>query len=256
MNIETISGKKIDCADVSKVSLRDMYLRMCECRDLEIAHVWHRAIFLTAFLLGCFTAYGTVALKMFSGHEFAYSRFLNLGSFLIALVGIVMSLFWIMMAKGSKAWYELYESAISAFVVEHPGGVDKGVTELSQFKWRKMVIKAHAKDPKITEEVRNKNIFSTSGGPYSVSRINVSIGIVSFLIWIVIAGIHIVTAFKFEGDPNGCFLKIARSLSELLVSPWALLLILVVAVIGLPFLFLWMAKSEHLSKSETDVLKG
>ncbi len=40
---------------------------------------------------------------------FAYA---NLLAFSIGVIGIIFSCLWIMMGKGSKAWYERYENAI------------------------------------------------------------------------------------------------------------------------------------------------
>ena len=254
MDIETLANKKIDLADVSKVSLRDMYMRICECRDFEISHVWQRAIFLTAFLLGCFTAYGAVcSLMLDEHHKFAYSWYVNFSAFSVSLVGVVVSLFWIMMAKGSKAWYELYESAIGAFSVKYPDGCDLGVAMLSQHNWRKLICEAHAIDDKVKEESRAGCIFSLKGGPYSVSKINVGIGILSFVIWAALAVVHIIVAVRYSAADFNAALS---TIKDAVTSPTGMLVALLLVVVGLPLAFAQLFKSGCLSKSAWQVAKG
>ena len=36
-------------------------------------------------------------------------------AFCVTVIGVVVSVLWIMMAKGSKMWYERWENAIDAF---------------------------------------------------------------------------------------------------------------------------------------------
>lgn len=95
-----------------KVSMKEIRETYYKCRDLEITYLWQRSIFLTAFLVLCFTGYGTVVntfadscltINVILLHEIAMG---------ISIIGITFSLIWIMMVKGSKAWYEVYEDAI------------------------------------------------------------------------------------------------------------------------------------------------
>jgi len=67
----------------SKIRLKDVYESLWKCRDFELLHLWQRSIVLTLFLVMCF-------------------------------IGVIFSCLWIMMGKGSKAWYEIYENAITA----------------------------------------------------------------------------------------------------------------------------------------------
>ena len=256
MDIETLNGKKVDCADVSRISLRDVYMRICECRDFEISHVWQRAIFMTAFLLGCFTAYGVVASYLFDDeHQFLYSWFANAAAFFVTLVGIVVSLFWIMMAKGSKAWYELYENAICAFVTLHSAnGCDANVDLMAQHNWRKLVVEAHRIDSKIKDGPRSFSILSCLGGAYSVSKINIGIGILSFCVWIIISLVHILIAAKempFSAQEwISLFLKFCEHVAD---CPVVMLSLLLVVGVGFPVVFKRMFKSGYLTKPEGEL---
>ena len=237
MDIEILPEKKVDVNDISTISLRDMYFRICQCRDFEISHVWQRAIFLTAFMLGCFTAYGTV-LKSIAENHLPTSFALNFIALVISIVGVIVSLFWILMAKGSKAWYELYESTISAFVRGCPAGYGATDKMLIGNKWREFVKVAGAE-----EEIRNRNYFSTSGGAFSVSRINVAIGIIGFLIWVVIASIHLLLISRCEF--LGAILKFMHKVSSHLFVTFPLLIIFIVFLMRS---FLKWFKSDALSK--------
>ncbi len=178
-----MSIKTLDVSDVSKVSLRDIYMRLCACRDFEIKLQWERAVFLTAFLIACFAGYGSFLLSVHQ-HGCGTGNFsplaINSIFILLTVVGIVLSLFWILMAKGSKAWYEHYEQAIAAFAKNH---ATPDVPEyLMAHQWRDM--------PNIARNPMSDCIFDFKGGAYSVSKIVIAIGICSLVIWWVLFLIH------------------------------------------------------------------
>ena len=181
MDIETKPDKKVDVADVTTVSLRDMYMRLCACRDFEIKLQWERAVFLTAFLIACFAGYGSFMLSV---HQHGYG---SLSSLLvkcipiaITFVGIVLSLFWILMAKGSKAWYEHYEQAIAAFAKEHtPAGVFE---YMLAHQWYSL--------SDIKRNPMSNGILNFKGGCYSVSKIVIAIGVGSLIIWSMLFVLH------------------------------------------------------------------
>ena len=239
MDIETLQGKKVEIADASTLSPRDLYLQICKNRDFEISLVWQRAIFLTAFLLGCFTAYGSIVLRFFKDGE-GLSLATNTICFLVTLVGIVISLIWIMMAKGSKAWYELYESAIKAFVVSHnaSGSCLCGTMDVSvaQNDWRGVIKNAAGNNSGIKEPERSACWMSTDGGAYSVSRINIFIGQFAFVVWGLLSVGHILIAC---GKMSGVISKIGT-------SSW-MGVILAVVVGGVYILGAKTLKSKYLS---------
>lgn len=170
------------------VSYRDAYQRLESNRDFEIKHVWQRAIFLTAFLIACFAGYGGLVVSIITPGKSVISPITANGvAFAIAFVGMVISLLWIMMAKGSKMWYENYENAIEAFRKSYASNAfDAGVDKISGMKLSDITGYI---PPDISDW-----IWSTKGGRYSVSRINIFIGQISFLIWAAILIIHILIA--------------------------------------------------------------
>lgn len=167
---------------MSKINAQDVYKTFWKCRDLEIQHYWHRIVFMTAFLLGCFTAYGGwigIAVKERGAMPFVVG---NGVGFCIALIGIVCSLLWIMMAKGSKAWYEEYEHLIEAFVE---------VKVFFESDVHNYVGLEYYDFPRIRPADVNDFLWSTKAGAYSVSKIGVAIGHITVTIWGVIGFVHL-----------------------------------------------------------------
>ena len=96
----------------------------------------------------------------------------------ILLVGMLLSQLWIMMAKGSKAWYEVYEHAI--YEIEHSSDYASEV-----------VVNNMPKDGVIHGDVigkdkPNDSLWSLKAGEYSPSKINIVIGQFSFAIFLII----------------------------------------------------------------------
>lgn len=178
----------VSLEDNSKVSPRDIYMRLCACRDFEIKLQWERAVFLTAFLIACYAGYGSFLLSVHQ-HGAGAGNFSSLvinGIFItLTFVGVVLSLLWILMAKGSKAWYEHYEQAIAAFAK------DKATGEVPEcmlaHRWYDM--------PDIKRSAMNNCMFNFSGGAYSVSKIVIAIGICSLVIWSALFILHTIVAF-------------------------------------------------------------
>jgi hypothetical protein len=83
---------------------------------------------------------------------------------------------WIMMGKGSKAWYEIYETAISAIEQEDELGMKNDyIMGNMQLHEKKQF---------------SSNILSSAAGGFSVSRINIAIGQICFFVWIFVILIH------------------------------------------------------------------
>ena len=88
-----------------------------------------------------------------------------------------------MMGKGSKAWYERYENAISAFE-RNERYVSNEVSEIGGFQYQNL-----------DKYDINDSLFSTSGGAFSPSRINIAIGQIALLVWICTLLVHICLLF-------------------------------------------------------------
>ncbi|GHV74649.1 hypothetical protein AGMMS49940_19510 [Spirochaetia bacterium] len=166
---------------IEKVNLKDFRETFYKCRNFELSHLWQRSIFLTAFLLLCFTGYGHVVIKIISTCSPNMSLILYELASGIALIGIIFSIIWIMMAKASKAWYEVYEKAICKIENEP----ELGVSEMfDEYKMGKLV--------KLEIEETDANIFTNNPGQYSPSKLNIFIGKILLFIWGLIFIIHMV----------------------------------------------------------------
>lgn len=249
MDIETLADKKVDVRDVSTVSLRDMYMRMCACRDFEISHVWQRAIFLTAFLLGCFTAYGFWVNKFWSCVGFKFSVLINAVCFAVSLVGVAISILWICLAKGAKAWQEVYENAIKGYSVIHADGVDKDAVILSQFRWRKLINDARKKDSDIKDD-RNRFVLSLQGGAYSVSKIVIAIGILSTMIWIAISLSHIALFVKYCSGRMSLYKHIVSIARWLFANDIGMTIMLACVALVFTLMCVWWLKSGYLTEKD------
>jgi hypothetical protein len=241
MDIETKPDKKADVADVTTVSLRDMYMRLCACRDFEIKLQWERAVFLTAFLIACFAGYGSFMLSV---HQHGYG---SLSSLLvkcipiaITFVGIVLSLFWILMAKGSKAWYEHYEQAIAAFARMYaPNGMPD---YMIAHRWTDM--------PDMSRDSMSNNIFRFNGGTYSVSKIVVAIGTCSMIVWGSLFILHCGVAI-FGPVSMWSIFNISHQWKSLM-----LVLLVVMVCVGVYFLIIRNLKSGYLKNVEILLLES
>lgn len=225
--------------DNGKITPREVFETLWKCRDFELTHCWQRSIFLTTFLLACYAGYGKVLLLAFekkSLNGLAGLSSLNGCSFLIALIGITLSVLWIQMGKASKAWYECYEKAIVAFSDQRQYFAN-GVGNVSGFKYRDI--------PGYKSDLVSDWLWSTSGGGYSPSKINIAIGHLSLLIWLVAAIVHLVVAV--DADSNGDWVDILKAW---IVEPAHMGLLFVLTLLGLWLYTLVCLKSRWLNESD------
>ena len=157
--------------------LKEIQDRFYKCRDFEISNLWQRSILLTAFLLLCFTGYGNIIKYIFENLEMVDFYYHEIAAF-ISIVGMVFSIFWIMMGKASKAWYEFYEDQICSIENEKELGIKECY---------RMGNSIYNTDNKKIDG----NIFTNNAGIYSPSKINIRIGHLCLIIWVVIFLIHI-----------------------------------------------------------------
>lgn len=192
-----------------KENLRYTLERLYKCRDLEISNLWQRSVFLSVFLILCFSAYGYLmsemvkvndhivyenmsinskmdnligSLKIKESTHYALQNY-NLVAICISCVSIIFSILWIGIAKGSKAWYEVYEDAICRFedkYFKELGIINEG--KGNDFRMGKMSFPPSQK---------NDSFFATKAGGYSPSRINIAIGQISLIGWMIICVFHI-----------------------------------------------------------------
>ena len=136
--------------------------RLYKCRDLELNLLWQRSIFLTAFMIVFLTAYGGIWITDKPCFAFFTPIFHGAGVF-IGVILLAFSLLWYQMAKGSKFWYEVYEEKIKN--LENDFGISK--------------------------EMRNSEVPVLKTARYSLSEINISIGIILMIIAVMITAFHL-----------------------------------------------------------------
>ena len=196
-----------------KIQFQDIYRSLWSCRDFEISHLWQRSIFLTTFMLAGFTGYGFILSKLFG--DTSNCAILNMLAGGIALAGIILSMLWIMMEKGSKAWYEKYEDAI--WRIEHDPDYTSDLV-------KGLILKGlvHGSLPSLSSDRVSNNIFNTRGGAYSVSRINIVLGQMAFVIWAVILLVHYILCFTADETQeflrNHCLIVIPILLGIIIIG--------------------------------------
>ena len=147
---------------ISLKEIREQYYKM---RDFEISNLWQRSIFLF------FSAYGFLVsslLEQDSNHLVIHEI-----CCVVALLGFVFSIIWIKMAKGSKAWYEVYEKKIIEIEKEESLNIPEDCRMGYCSPWQ-----------------LDSNIFTCKAGKYSVSRLNIIIGRFLMYIWFVVLVCH------------------------------------------------------------------
>ena len=197
-------------AYLKKITVKDIYEEMHKGRNFEITHLWQRSVFLAAFMVGIATAYGTVLIKIiepdniFTFNSKTYiPHLLEMG---ICYLGFIFSILWVMMSKGSKYWYERYETAINYFTMNFRDNNDcrNNLFEIDSINWCKQ--NACRKDtgdfpyhgfmPEPTDI--NESLLSRKAGHYSVSGVNCFIGIIGIFVWSLLNLIHGTIFFSYH----------------------------------------------------------
>lgn len=213
----------------NKVTLKEIRETYYSLRNFEISNLWQRSIFLSAILVLFYSGYAYLVSK-FLDEEVKNPLLLHELCCAIALLAIVFSIIWIMMAKGSKAWYEVYENKI--FDIE----------EQSELK----IPECHQMKPKCTLQKLDQCLFSNHGGRYSVSKLNILIGQVLLINWIIVLIIHYIGALcDFDHIEALCDFvhNVCWDCIVITIIPIAFLIILLTACFNI-----WWAKSNALKK--------
>lgn len=178
-----LTSEYVTCPDINLKYTLD---RLYGCRDIEIKNLWQRSVFLSVFLTLCFSGYGFFISKIIEDNN-KHLTYINYNMYCLGLsvIGIIFSILWIFMAKSSKAWIEIYEIKIRFF---EDVFCCHFIPELGRMG-------GNLKHSKYLQELKNdklidNSIFSLKGGTYSPSKINISIGIFSLIIWMFISIIH------------------------------------------------------------------
>lgn len=209
----------------TKITRKDIHDKLWEARDFEISHLWQRSIFLATFIVLLFTAYFSVLDKAIDNkkeyNEYSYE--LSTGNTLrtntsvisyeeenlsnkehmttiilegICLMGFSFSTLWVCMARGSKYMYERIENGINttyddldAWDPSVRTKIEKEYCDclwnLGDYTW----MPRHGAQPLSRY---NYKPFSTDGSTFSPSKINIIIGYVFMLAWMLLAIVPII----------------------------------------------------------------
>ena len=207
----------------NEVTLKEIRETYYSLRNFEISNLWQRSVFLSAILVLFYSGYGYLVSK-FLDEEAKNPLLLHELCCAIALLAIVFSIIWIMMAKGSKACYEVYENKICE------------IEESEELK----ISEDHRMGSKCIPWDLDQCLFSNHGGRYSVSKLNILIGKVLLINWTIVLIIHYIGAL-LHFDHNDCRNCIVNTII-LTIIPIVFLTILLTACFNL------LAKSNALIK--------
>lgn len=167
-----MSRKKKELAKIEK-----LYTRYNQCRDLEIDRFWKNSVFVWVFLALCFAAFGAMVKDYYMPmrnleriDDDSYYLFLSI----ISGIALFLSCVWVWMARGLKAWYEVFEMAIWDLEInKNEIGYPKEYT-INNY-W--------------TIKDQNSNYDKLlSSAPYSSSKIVILIGHFLVLVWLMAFG--------------------------------------------------------------------
>ena len=157
-------------------------------RDFELTHLWQRSILLTALIVVICSSYVGFVSKAFDTEKSIDPLVFNEIACFITLVGLLFSLAWIMMGKGSKAWFEIQEKRI----------------RLLEDKLFDDTFDGFKMDDDCSLKEIDACILSTKAGKYSPSRLNIFIGIALSILWTILFVAHFVMLSKDLGGVFCC----------------------------------------------------
>lgn len=178
-----------------QVSPKDIYHLMWSCRNLEIDNLWKRSTLLATFLVIFWTGLGYTFYKFIDlcvNTESTFRLASPIGNFFLTgiqiycVLGSFISLLWICMMKGSKAWVENFEAHIDSMVENEEYRKMIFSSEVAEKLGKDEHFPYNGAKPYVLWQEWNNSIFSPKGGCFSPSRINVVIGIVSFILFSIV----------------------------------------------------------------------
>ncbi len=201
-----------------QVSAKDIHDLIWQCRDLEIENLWKRSTLLATFLVIFWTGLGYTFYKFIDlciDKDSVFSLTTNIGNFFLVgiqfycVLGSSLSLLWICMMKGSKAWVEFFEAHLCSMVAvkkQRDLFFSKDVVE-------KLVTEKHfpynGYTPAVLYAKWDNSILSSKGGCFSPSRINTVIGIISFVLFSLLTFFMFVISLLFAQSILAVLLSVA-----------------------------------------------
>jgi len=139
----------------SSKEMRDTALQCAlDIRKFEIELYWKRTAYFWTLIAAAFAGYFLLESKE--------SPTLQPYVFLDSCIGLVLSVSWYLVNRGSKYWQENWERHVDVLEEESMGPLYKTTIHVSEFPWL--------------------NIFS--GYPYSVSKINQIVSVYVIAVWL------------------------------------------------------------------------
>ena len=165
----------VEINDSDYPSKEKIWDRLYQCRDFELSHFWQKSVFLFTVVSLCFTGYGILALKVVDV-DIKILDLLYIYQYMsgVSILGIVLSVIWIYMMKGSKAWYQVYENTIYEIEKE----IFLEYENKSKYVMGQYVTRNKSNDT-------NFDFIGVNPGAFSPSKINIVIGWILFGVWIV-----------------------------------------------------------------------
>ena len=154
----------------------------------EIRNLWQRSIFLGAFMVLVWSGYVVLQLKFIEkGNGDFNVNLYNYASLGLCAVIMILSLFWVAMAKGSKFVQEAHEAHI---------------TKCNKLDCLFCSLDSYQKGCYDTDKLRyveHSTIMPLKPYRYSPSQINIALGWVSGIVSSILGFMHIITAHIAHG---------------------------------------------------------
>lgn len=179
-----------------KENKKDFILnKLHQAYEREISTLWQRSIFLGAFILAISTIFGSVISKVIEIAKMNISNFrgIEISLLLISALGVIFSILWIFMARASKANQEICEMRIIAISKKLEMSADKCCENVDEGSFEEETgVQPYVLgcvNPNIFENYIgwkhecNSKFFSLKAGNFSVSKINIIIGYIFFIIY-------------------------------------------------------------------------
>lgn len=218
-----------------------------QARDVEIAHLWQRSIFLATFIVLLFTVFFTLysdatSINIEIKSNVSYCVHANengskevvehdsvrdiIALVCIAEAGFILSVLWIAMARGSKTSYERIEDGINVFHDKCDDLIDDNIRAQKLSMWldnlwnfnSKAIFPAHGALPVPKKVSFSFGLFSgiKTGSFVSLSKINTVIGYLFAFVWMLLISLSI-SLVNAEGSILFYFV-VAAILIEILVN--------------------------------------
>lgn len=152
----------------------------------EIRNLWQRSIFLGAFMVLVWSGYGVLQLKFIEkGNSDFNVNLYNYASLGLCAVIMILSLFWVAMAKGSKFVQEAHENHIKDLEFDLFNEID-----IDTKKNKRIFCDLDIYNIKLAIDKKISVWYPLKSYRYSPSRINIALGWVSVAISILLGIVH------------------------------------------------------------------